>query len=131
MFDLNGVLQRRLVSNGALNAPWGLTIAPQSFGEFAGALLVGNFGDGKVNAYNAGTGAYIGTLTQSDGSPLTIDGLWALRRAEDGSVVFSAGPNDETNGLIGVINPAANTASWAFRDHVNLAQTTSGVVFGH
>ena len=131
VFDLNGVLQRRLVSNGALNAPWGLTIAPQSFGEFAGALLVGNFGDGKVNAYNAGTGAYIGTLTQSDGSPLTIDGLWALRRAEDGSVVFSAGPNDETNGLIGVINPAANTASWAFRDHVNLAQTTSGVVFGH
>ncbi len=133
VFDANGNLINRLVnSGGALNAPWGLAIAPASFGKFAGALLVGNFGDGKIHAYNATTGAFIGTLDQPDGSDLAIDGLWALRQTSDGGIVFSAGTDGESHGLVGVINPAASTASWAFREHVSMAATTPGAtMMGH
>lgn len=106
VFDLSGNLQTHLVANGLLNAPWGLTIAPSSFGQFAGALLVGNFGDGHVNAYDATTGDLLGTLGNKKGRPLKIDGLWALDAGPGKAAVqFSAGPNDETHGLIGLIKP--------------------------
>ena len=121
MFSTNGHKIATLISNGALNAPWGLTIAPASFGQFAGDLLVGNFGDGKINAYNATTGAFVGTLNSAAGAPLFIDGLWALRNGPDGTVVFSSGPNDESHGLVGVIRPNFAAASWAFQSHVQLA----------
>jgi uncharacterized protein (TIGR03118 family) len=117
VFNPAGHLVHRLVSNGPLNAPWGLTIAPPSFGKFAGALLVGNFGDGAVNAFDARTGAFLGQLKGPSG-PISIDGLWALRNGPDGAVIFSSGPNDEANGLVGVIRPVWAPASWAFRDHV-------------
>jgi hypothetical protein len=61
-------LKERLISQGALDSPWGLQIAPSSFGSFAGDLLVGNFGNGMINAYNATTGAFVGALDGSDGS---------------------------------------------------------------
>jgi len=118
VFDTQGHKLQTLVANGPLNAPWGLTIAPPTFGKFAGALLVGNFGDGKVNAFNLKTGAFIGTLSSSSGAPLTVDGLWALRQGPDGTVVFSAGPDDESHGLVGVIRPNWAAASWAFQSHV-------------
>jgi len=121
VFSSGGHKIATLISNGALNAPWGLTIAPASFGQFAGDLLVGNFGDGKINAYNPTTGAFIGTLNSAAGAPLAIDGLWALRDGPDGTVVFSSGPNDENHGLVGVIRPNFAAASWAFRSHVQLA----------
>jgi uncharacterized protein (TIGR03118 family) len=121
VFSNSGHKIATLISNGALNAPWGLTIAPASFGQFAGDLLVGNFGDGKINAYNPTTGAFVGTLTSAPGAPLAIDGLWALRDGPDGTVVFSSGPNDESHGLVGVIRPNFAAASWAFRSHVQLA----------
>jgi uncharacterized protein (TIGR03118 family) len=106
VFDLNGNLQTHLISNGLLNAPWGLAIAPSSFGEFSGALLVGNFGDGRINAYDATTGDFLGTLSNKKGKPLKIDGLWALDSGPGPSKVqFSSGPNDETHGLIGTITP--------------------------
>ncbi|MBV9990737.1 MAG: TIGR03118 family protein [Alphaproteobacteria bacterium] len=106
VFDLSGNLQTRLVSNGALNAPWGLAIAPSNFGTFSNALLVGNFGDGKINAYNPTTGDALGTLGNKKGKALKIDGLWALDPGPgNGQVQFSAGPNDETHGLIGKITP--------------------------
>jgi uncharacterized protein (TIGR03118 family) len=120
VFDMHGHKLSRLVSGGALNAPWGLTIAPASFGKFAGALLVGNFGDGKINAFNPQTGAFLGTLSSPGGAPLTIDGLWALRNGPDGTVVFSSGPDGETHGLVGVIQPNWAKASWAFQSHVVL-----------
>lgn len=119
VFDTHGHKLQTLISHGALNAPWGLTIAPASFGRFAGALLVGNFGDGKVNAFDPKTGAFLGTLS-SGGDPLFIDGLWALRNGADGTVVFSAGPDDESHGLVGVIRPSWSAASWAFQSHVKL-----------
>lgn len=103
VFSTDGVLLRRVAQHGQLNAPWGLAIAPQSFGKFAGALLVGNFGDGQINAYDPLTGRYIGTL-RTDGKPLTIDGLWALRTGPNGTITFSSGPDDESHGLVGSIS---------------------------
>lgn len=106
VFDLNGNLQTHLISNGLLNAPWGMAIAPSNFGTFSGALLVGNFGDGRINAYDATTGEFLGTLGNKKGKPLKIDGLWALDSGPGSSTVqFSAGPNDETHGLLGNIKP--------------------------
>ncbi len=113
VFDLNGNLLSRLVSQGALDSPWGLALAPSGFGSLAGDLLVGNFGDGQINAYDPTTGAFAGALTDAGGSPLVIDGLWGLipgNGANAGSpqqIFFSAGPNDETDGLFGTIAPVA------------------------
>ncbi len=104
----DGRLIRRLVSGGALNAPWGLAIAPPGFGGLDGALLVGNFGDGTIGAYDRRTGAPLGRLRNRDGSVIAIDGLWALQPgngafASPRSIVFSAGIADEAHGLLGVI----------------------------
>jgi uncharacterized protein (TIGR03118 family) len=89
-FDLNGNLLDRLVSNGVLNSPWGLAIAPTGFGNFGGDLLVGNFGDGTINAFNPTDGDYVGTLDNTNGTPLVIQGLWGLRFGNGAS----SGPTD-------------------------------------
>jgi uncharacterized protein (TIGR03118 family) len=101
---------QRVASRGNLNAPWGLAIAPDSFGKYAGSLLVGNFGDGKIGAYTD-TGDFLGFLRDRDNDVVAIDGLWALLpgTATSGgtnAVWFSAGPDDETHGLVGVLRPA-------------------------
>ena len=113
IFNLDGTLKERLISRGALDSPWGLQIAPSSFGSFAGDLLVGNFGNGMINAYNPTTGAFAGTLDGRDGSPLVIDGLWGLTTgngsAAGGSLdtlFFTAGPNGESDGLFGSLRGA-------------------------
>ncbi len=108
VFTNDGALVRRLVSHGQLNSPWGLALAPAGFGGFGGALLVGNFGDGHINAYNPATGAHLGQLRGAGGHPIVIDGLWALmfgngNAAKTGELVFSAGPNGEADGLLGKI----------------------------
>ncbi len=109
-FDLNGNLLQRLISNGPLsplNAPWGLALAPSNFGEFSNDLLVGNFGDGRINAFDPTTGAFIGTMTDKDGNPIEIDGLWGLsfgngvNGGDLDKLYFTAGPEDETHGLFG------------------------------
>jgi uncharacterized protein (TIGR03118 family) len=110
-YDLQGNLVARVAQHGQLNGPWGLAMAPPSFGRFAGDLLVGNFGDGQINAYtqNAGGWHQDGTLRSSDGGKLVIDGLWALEFGNTGSngdpntLFFTAGPNDEADGLFGTI----------------------------
>jgi len=121
VFDANGNKLKTLVEKGPLNAPWGLMIAPASFGKFAGALLVGNFGDGKINAFDPATGKFLGTLQANDNGPIEIEGLWAIRPGPNGSVVFAAGPDDEAHGLVGVIKPAWLKASWADQSHVKLS----------
>lgn len=108
IFDTQGNLVRRLVSNGALNSPWGLALAPDHFGAFSDALLVGNFGDGRINAYNRQTGAFLGTLNGKNNLPIAIDGLWSLKfspcRGGCGpKLYFTSGPNEESDGLVGVI----------------------------
>jgi len=105
VFSETGDLQEQLIANGKLNFPWGLTIAPSTFGTFAGSLLVGNLGDGRINAYDPGTGKFLGTLSDSKGKPLAIDGLWALDPVPEGKVTFSAGPGGYSFGLIGLIEP--------------------------
>jgi len=114
-FDLNGHLLDRLVSRGRLNSPWGLAIAPASFGSLAGTLLVGNFGDGHVNAYALDEGDFKGELRGTDGAPITIDGLWSLRVGNGGgtansgdpnAVYITAGINHENDGLLGTITKA-------------------------
>jgi uncharacterized protein (TIGR03118 family) len=108
VFDTRGHLLKRLISQGALNAPWGLVLAPRHFGGFGGDLLVGNFGDGMINAYNPRTGHFDGQLANEDGNPIQIDGLWALRFGNgtfgtpDG-LLFTAGIGDEAHGLLGEI----------------------------
>jgi uncharacterized protein (TIGR03118 family) len=122
VFNLDGSFDERLIPNGpgsALNSPWGLQIAPSSFGQFAGDLLVGNFGDGKINAYNATTGVWIGALDGADGNPLVIDGLWALKIGNGVSggslntVYFTAGPDGENHGLFGSLTAAPEPSTWA------------------
>ena len=108
VFDTSGHLLRRLVSQGALNAPWGLAIAPRHFGPFSGDLLVGNFGDGAINAYDPRTGAFRGTLENKDGNPIKVNGLWALRFGNGvigtpQTLLFTAGIGDEDHGLFGEI----------------------------
>ena len=105
VFNESGTLLQQLIANGNLNEPWGLTIAPSTFGTFANSLLVGNLGDGKINAYDPGTGSLIGTLTNKRGKALKISGLWSLDPVPTGEVTFSAGPNGYANGLIGLIKP--------------------------
>ncbi len=118
-FDENGNLLNRVASAGALNSPWGLAIAPASFGSFAGDLLVGNLGDGRIDAFNLGTNNFVGPLTDGQGNPIAIDGLWALVAGNNGSggnsnaIYFSAGPNNEADGLFGSLTPVPEPASVA------------------
>lgn len=109
LYNPDGSLDKRLISAGTLNSPWGMTIAPAGFGTYAGDLLVGNFGDGRINAFDPGTGAYQGTLQDAAGNPLNIPGLWALSfrtdvAADAGKLFFTAGPNGENNGLFGYVS---------------------------
>jgi uncharacterized protein (TIGR03118 family) len=108
VFNPNGALLQRLATGGALNAPWGLALAPAGFGAFGGALLVGNFGNGRINAFNPVTGAFLGTLTDANGNPIANDHLWGLRfgngvQSDANTLYFAAGINNEVNGLFGSI----------------------------
>jgi uncharacterized protein (TIGR03118 family) len=112
VFTTGGKLVKRLVSKGSLDSPWGLAIAPSSWGELAGSLLVGNFGNGQIHAYDAMTGAPLGALRDGDGNLIVIDGLWGLMpgngvAATTQSVIFSAGPDGEMHGLVGVLQAEA------------------------
>jgi uncharacterized protein (TIGR03118 family) len=112
-YDLEGNLVARVATRGQLNSPWGLAIAPASFGGFAGDLLVGNFGNGAINAYTDASGEweYDGALRGTEGKKLIIDGLWALQFGNAGNngnpdtLFFTAGPDDESHGLFGTILP--------------------------
>jgi uncharacterized protein (TIGR03118 family) len=108
VFSTKGKLRHRLVKHGRLDSPWGVAVAPKGFGAFGGALLVGNFGDGAINAYRRSDGKFLGRLHDGSGRPLTIDGLWGLRFgngtfAAKNQLVFSAGPAGESHGLLGTI----------------------------
>ena len=115
-YDVQGNLLGRLVTGGALNSPWGLALAPAGFGNYGGDLLVGNFGDGLIHAYNPTTGAPVGTLLDVNGSPLSIDGLWGLRfgnnSANPNALYFTAGPNGEADGLFGELVNAPEPGTW-------------------
>jgi len=122
IFDTQGELIKRLINDksvndkSVLNAPWGLALAPPDFGEFSNDLLVGNFGDGRINAFDPMNGTFLGTLSDVKGSPIEIDGLWGLAFGNGGNggrkdtLYFAAGINDEADGLFGSLSvpePAA------------------------
>jgi uncharacterized protein (TIGR03118 family) len=115
-YDLQGHLLGRVASGGALDAPWGMAIAPGSFGALAGSLLVGNFGDGHINAYDLGSDSWVGQLAGTDGQALAIDGLWGLSVGNDGGagssqdLYFTAGPDGESHGLFGVLQAVPEPA---------------------
>jgi uncharacterized protein (TIGR03118 family) len=101
LFTTQGQLLRRFSAKGHLNAPWGVAIAPGNFGKFSDDILIGNFGDGQINAFST-SGKYAGTLSDQNGNPLAIDGLWGLS-TRNNAVFFAAGPSGETHGLFGEI----------------------------
>ncbi len=113
VFDPRGRLLLELQHGSFLNAPWGIAQAPSDFGVFSHRLLIGNFGDGTINVFNAVSGKFEGKVLDASGAPLTIDGLWALSFGSNGAsgsaveLYFTAGPNDEQNGLFGKIVPVA------------------------
>jgi uncharacterized protein (TIGR03118 family) len=139
VYDLNGILLQRLVSAGPLNSPWGMAMAPAAFGTFRGALLVGNFGDGAIDAFDPVSGMFLGPLQDGTGAAIHIPGLWGLSfgngsqpnpgAAPSGGVANSlyfaagiAGPDTvESHGLLGSIetapvvtaNGVVNAASFA------------------
>ena len=115
-YDTSGHLLERVASRGLLDAPWGIARAPAGFGRFGGDLLVGNFGNGQINAFSrrpSGRFELAGRLRTVNGNPFAIDGLWALEFAnggpsgDPGSLYFTAGPDDESHGLFGKLEPAA------------------------
>ena len=109
VFDTDGHLLRRFASRGSLNSPWGVTRASFAFGRYSGKILVGNFGNGRINVFD-NEGRFVGELRDALGEALAIDGLWTLTLGGGGgsssdTLYFSAGPNGETNGLLGTITP--------------------------
>jgi uncharacterized protein (TIGR03118 family) len=111
VYTLDGTLVQRFARHGLLNSPWGMALAPSDFGQFSGDLLVGNFGDGHIDAYTP-SGELLGPLHGVDGRRLTIDGLWALSfgngaaAGPTNTLFFTAGPDSETHGLFGTLTVA-------------------------
>src|SRR5271166_1457914 len=115
-YSLSGKFIARVASNGPLGSPWGLAIAPADFGKFAGDLLVGNFGDGRIDAFDLKDhDKFMGQLTGVDGKPITIGDLWTLTPGNGGSagstgeIYFTSGVQGESQGLFGSISPVAGT----------------------
>lgn len=111
IFDTDGNLVQRLVRGGVLNSPWGIALAPFNFGKLRGQLLIGNFGDGQINAYNPVSGQLVDEMRNTQGQAIAIDGLWSLifgggSASSPGTLYFTAGPQKERHGLFGEISPA-------------------------
>ena len=116
VFDANGNLLQRLVTGGNLDDPWGITLAPAGFGSFGGDLLIGNFGNGEINAFDPTSGAFLGTLEDSSGNPIVNSGLWGLEFRTGGTgtnpdaLYFNAGIDNQKDGLFGSIQPSPEPA---------------------
>jgi uncharacterized protein (TIGR03118 family) len=116
LFDANGAFIRRIASQGTLNAPWGAAMAPATFGSFPGALLIGNFGDGTIDAFNLATGAFLGQLKDSNGAVITNPSLWELLFATGttgvpNTLYITAGLANAKHGLFAAITPDVTPAA--------------------
>ena len=129
IFDLNGDFVRRLASGGQLNAPWGVAIAPQNFGQFSNDVLIGNFGDGAINAFD-NAGNFLGPVKDGAGNPLINSGLWELTFGVFGDpqrLYFTAGGADETHGVFGTIVAAQSVGGGDFSLAVSPNTVTTGI----
>ena len=114
IFNPDGTIFKHDAAHGPLHSPWGLALAPDNFGRFANAVLIGNnTKDGRINAFDPGTGAFLGTLADASGRPISIDQLWGLdfgkgagSNGATNELFFTAGPDNYANGLFGVITVA-------------------------
>jgi uncharacterized protein (TIGR03118 family) len=113
VFELDGTFRQRFAQDGQLNSPWGVALAPTGFGELGGALWIGNFGSGDINAFDPDTGKFLSNVRDRKGNAILIDGLWTITfgsgNGNGGSantLYFTAGPNGETDGLFGSLNPS-------------------------
>lgn len=117
-YDTNGNLLRRFTDDKVLDQPWGLVIAPAGFGKFGNSLLVGNFGDGKINAFDLADGHFLGTVADVQGNALANPGLWSLNFRAPGSgfdpdtLFLTAGINGEANGLFAEITAVPEPSAW-------------------
>jgi len=113
VFDTEGNLLLVLEHGNFINAPWGIAMSPSDFGVFSHRLLIGNFGDGWIHVYNAFTGKHEGYLEDANGLPIAIDGLWGIsfgnnaKAGAPNSLYYTAGPEDESEGLYGYLTPVA------------------------
>jgi uncharacterized protein (TIGR03118 family) len=133
IFDTSGNLVQRLISQSVLNSPWGLALAPFGFGAYGGDLLVGNFGDGRINVFNPASGAWLGTLlANTNGAPIEVPGLWAIifgnghSGGDTHTLYFSAGINGESDGLFGSIAAVTPTFVDIINDADDLTLTWAG-----
>jgi uncharacterized protein (TIGR03118 family) len=112
VFDLDGTFRQRFAQHDQLNSPWGVALAPTGFGELGGALWIGNFGNGQINAFNPDTGKFLSKVRDPKGKAVLIDGLWTITFGSNNgnggapnTLYFTAGVNGETDGLFGSLNP--------------------------
>jgi uncharacterized protein (TIGR03118 family) len=111
VFELDGTFGQRFAQHGQLNSPWGVALAPTGFGELGGALWIGNFGNGHINAFDPESGQFLAKVRDPKGQAIVIDGLWTIRFGNGGNggdpnkLYFTAGPNGEQDGLFGSLSP--------------------------
>jgi uncharacterized protein (TIGR03118 family) len=119
VYDTAGNLKQRFATGGSLNAPWGIAQAPGNFGSMSGAILIGNFGDGTINAFNASSGQSMGPLNGPNSGPVAEHGMWGIAFGNDlsnqpsNTLFFAAGPNDEADGVYGRIDLNTTSSSGA------------------
>jgi uncharacterized protein (TIGR03118 family) len=137
VFDVNGALQKHLIATGgALNAPWGMTLAPANFGSLSNMLLVGNFGDGIINGYDPSSGAFVGAIQDANGQPIASPGLWGIafgngaRNQPTTTLYFAAGIANEVDGLYGRIDLGATPPDTVAPTGVALTAPAAGNVSG-
>jgi uncharacterized protein (TIGR03118 family) len=117
VFDTEDNFRQRFASGGPLNAPWGITQAPSNFGPLSNAILIGNFGDGMIHAFDQTSGLLMGTLNTANGNAFVQAGLWGIAFGNGldnqpvNTLFFAAGPNDEANGVYGRIDVQTTTTS--------------------
>jgi uncharacterized protein (TIGR03118 family) len=137
VFDVNGTLLRHLVAaGGQLNAPWGVALAPPTFGSLSNMLLIGNFGDGQINGYDPVTGIFAGTISASGGAAIANNGLWGIafgngaRNQFTKTLFFAAGVGGETGGLYGRIDLGATAPDVVAPSGVAITAPAAGTVAG-
>jgi uncharacterized protein (TIGR03118 family) len=137
VYDTNGNFIKQLIPKGVqLNAPWGMALAPADFGTLSNALLVGNFGDGKINGYNVNTGAFIAVIADSSGAVFQVPGLWGIAFGNDAmnqpkdTLFYAAGTNDEANGEYGRVDLGATPPVLGAPPTVAITSPAAGTISG-